>query len=186
MTQSRLPWPNSSGRRRRGGFSLVEVVVTILIVGGLMAAALNTVGASRLTQYNTNQRSRALALGQSLMAEILQQDYEEPDTPGSFGLEGAENSTKRDLYDDIDDYAGWSASPPEDKDGALVENTTGFRRLVTVKWVDTSDPDVESVLPTGMKGITVVVTCQDREMVRLFAIRTDAWPQQADVLEAGN
>ncbi len=67
-------------RRRPGGFSLVEVVISTLIVGGLMVAAMTMLAsASRSRQVRSAQRLGP-ALARQWMTEILQARYEELET----------------------------------------------------------------------------------------------------------
>ena len=70
----------------RRSFSLVEVVVSVLIMGVMFVAALNTVGAARGGEYRLAEREQALLLAQALMAEILQQAY--IDAAGAYGTWG--------------------------------------------------------------------------------------------------
>ncbi|OHB74408.1 MAG: hypothetical protein A2Z25_19770 [Planctomycetes bacterium RBG_16_55_9] len=67
------------------GFTLVEAVMSMLIVGTMLVAALSTVGASRLSQYKTSRSHCGRLLAESLMAEILRQDYQEPGGAVAFG-----------------------------------------------------------------------------------------------------
>ena len=77
-------------RPTRPALSMVEVMISTVIVGVLIAAALNTVGASKRGQLsNANHRIGQL-LAQELMSEILPQMYEEPDMTPLFGPEAPE------------------------------------------------------------------------------------------------
>jgi len=167
----------SPGRRRvRRALTLVEAVVSIAIIGVMLVAALNTVGASQTTQKKMGDRSRAMLLAQDLMSEIFQQSYIEPDDPVALiGLEGGENSDKRDRFDDVDDYHGWSASPPQEKDGTAFSGFDGWRRSVAVDWVNPADVAEELGSDTGVKRITVSVTLDDLPLATLVALRTNAF-----------
>jgi len=175
MSSSSVPGFSSGGCRR--ALTLVESVVSIAIVGVMLVAALNTVGASQVTQQKIGQRSRAMLLAQDLMAEILQHYYEDPDlAAGSFGLTVAEMSDgDRSLWNDVDDYNGWSASPPQQKDGTELSDFDGWRRSVSVSWVDSADPVTELGSDTGVKLITVTVAFNDLPLARLSALRTNTW-----------
>ena len=54
--------------------TLAEIVLSILLVGGLLVAALNTVGSTVMTRQITSKRSRGHLLAQDLMSEILQKN----------------------------------------------------------------------------------------------------------------
>ncbi len=160
----------------RSGFTLIEAVLSTIIVGAMLVAALNTVGASRLSQYKTSQRSRGQLLAQMLIAEILQQSYGDPDSgQDSFGLEIDETGDgSRSLWDDVDDYDGWSESPPKYKDGTEMSDLQSWQRSVQVKWID--PVDLSSTVDTnqGIKRITVTIKFGNIEVASLTGIRT-AW-----------
>ena len=161
----------------RRGLTLAEAVVSMLIVSVMLVAALNTVGASRKMQKKTVDRSRGFLLAENLMSEILRQAYEAPDlAPGSFGLEGVAEvgDGSRSLWDDVDDYDGWSAAPPERKDGTEISGFDGWTRSVEVRWVSPEDISLGLLTDTGVKRVVVTVTDGATVVVSLVAIRTDA------------
>jgi type II secretory pathway pseudopilin PulG len=160
----------------RWGFTLVEAAVSIVLVGMMLVAALNAVGAARTTEKRVADRSRALWLAEDLMSEILRQHYEEPNLPvGSFGLAGSEvGDGSRALWDDVDDYHNWSASPPQQKDGTELAGFADCGRSVDVDWVEAVDFSQTSGSDTGIKQITVTVTYKQVPVLSLVAIRTNA------------
>jgi type II secretory pathway pseudopilin PulG len=158
----------------RMAFTLVEAVVSVLIVGTLLVAALSTVGASRLSQFKTSQASRGQLLGESLMAEILRQEYLDPDGNAVFGLESGESTTTREGFDDVDDYHKWSSSPPVNKDGAEITGLPDWQRNVTIEWVDPMDPKEVKSSETNAKRVTVTVANGNIKVASLTAIRTNS------------
>ena len=163
-------------------FTLVEATVSVFIVGVMVVAALSTVGATRLGEYKVAERCRALPLAQDLMAEILQQAYADPAYgPGSFGLGGDEvGDGSRSLWDDVDDYHGWSASPPEQKDGTPITGLADWQRSVNVAWVDPMALSQVEGSESDVKRITVTVTHKNVPVASLTAFRTSVWPVLAD------
>jgi len=159
---------------RRRAFSLAETLVSVILVGGLMVAALNTTAASVATQGNLADRGVGQMLAQELLAEILNQAYMEPIDPAAFGLELLELSTTRILYDDVDDYHGWTASPPQNKDGTMMSGLAGWRRTVTVRWVSPSDFSSVQASESGAKRIEVDVANHGKSVATLVAVRTDS------------
>ena len=130
----------SWGARRAGAFTLVETVISILINGVVMVAVMNTVGASRMAQYTHTHRSRGLMLAQDLMTEILQHPYWDPVAESGMGPAPSETVTgDRTLFNDIDDYDGWTASPPELRDGTPIAWAGGYTRQVDVSWLNTGN-----------------------------------------------
>lgn len=163
-----------SSVRAARGFSLAETVVSILLVGGLLVAALNTVGSAALGRQQMTAAARGQLLAQQLMAEILLQPYEETVETSIFGRESSEGGGDRALYDDVDDYNGWQSSPPEYKDGTAITNLTGWTRQASVKWADASDQTKVVAYDSGIKMIRVTVLHSDKPIASITAIRTRA------------
>ena len=164
------------GPSARRGLTLVEAVVSMIIVSVMLVAALNTIGVSRTSQRKTGERSRGVLLAQQLTAEILQQNYEEPDDTPTLGREPSESGGDRANYDDVDDYDGWKSAPPEEKDGTQMPNLDGWERSVTVVWVNPADLGQLSVTDTKTKRITVTVTHSDVPVAELVALKTMGLP----------
>ncbi|HNQ23603.1 MAG TPA: hypothetical protein PKK06_10965 [Phycisphaerae bacterium] len=139
---------------------MVEVTVSLVVVGVALVAVLNTVGAARMGLKRIGDRSRAVLLAQDLMTEILQQAYEDPSLPvGSFGLEADEVGTgTRALWDDVDDYHGWQSAPPRDKSGNPLTGFERWRRHVAVGWVQPANPVSTTIGDSRVKRITVTVS----------------------------
>ena len=155
-------------------FSMVETLISIILVGGLLVAVLNTTGAALLGQQRMADRGVGFLLAQELMSEILTQAYEEPEEVIAFGAEAGETGASRVDFDDVDDYHGWEASPPQQKDGTEIPDRTGWRRLVTVDFVDPdklTEPDLDD---RGTKRITVTVENNGVLVASLVAVRTGA------------
>lgn len=176
---SLLPRRIPGHRHAARGFSAVEALMSIVIVGIMLVAVMDTVGAAKMTCRRMGDGSRGTLLAQDLMSEILQQAYEDPDNgPGSFGLGSDEvGDGSRSLWEDVDDYHGWSASPPQQKDGTELKDLDGWGRRVAVQWVSPKDFALPSPSDTGVKQITVTVTHDGAVVVSLAAIRTNAWPE---------
>ncbi len=162
------------GRVNGRGFTLIEAVMSILIVGLMLVAALNTVGASKLAQSRNVEQTLGPMLAEELMTEILSQTYEEPVDAVAFGLEG-ESATVRTDWDDVDDYKNWSATPPQNPDGSAVTGADGWTRAVVVNWVDATDLNI-SASATGLKRINITVTHNGRTVTTLSSLRTEGWP----------
>jgi type II secretory pathway pseudopilin PulG len=153
------------------GLTLVETVTAVVIVGVMLVAALATVGASGAGQLSAGQRGCGYLLAQAMMAEVLEQPYEDPNTP-VFGPEPGESTGTRAMFDDVDDYGNWSESPPESKDGTDIPDCSGFRRTVVVECVSPGNLMQVVASDSGIKRVTVRVYRNDVELACLMAIRT--------------
>lgn len=159
---------------KKRGFTIVEAVIAMLIVAVTLVAALSTVAAARTSRSRIADRVRAQQLAQDLMAEILQQAYQDPVQTPVFGLEPGESATSRAAWNDVDDYNGWTESPPQSKSGNIFPDSTGWTRSVVVEWIDPTTLTVAAA-PTGVKRITVNVQKGALTLAQIAAYRTLAW-----------
>lgn len=157
--------------RTRRGLSLVEAVISIVIVAVMLVAALNTLGSAARGRQVQAARSRGPALAEQLMAEIVTMRYEDPDGHVRFGPEHGEKKHSRVNFDDVDDYADYSSSPPETKGGSELPDLDGWRRSVVVEYVDPADPTRTVGDDRGLKRITVTATDPQGRRSELVAMR---------------
>lgn len=166
--------PHSGPYSRRRSFSYIEAVGSVVVLGLAVVTGLHMHGSyiRGITVDVDTVAARELASG--LMAEILWQSYEDPAlNPGSFGRGAGE--TERADFDDVDDYDGWTESPPQKPDGTPMTDSQydGFQRTVTVVNVD--DATMGSVVTDGTsaaKRITVTVNRDGKWRAQLVAYRT--------------
>lgn len=161
---------------RRRGFTLLEVSLSTLFVGLMLVASLSTVGSVLRQRARTAVEHRATLLAQQLMEEILACEYVEPTETPVFGPESSELSNRA-KYDDVDDYHLCDQSPPADITGAALAGLTGWRRRVTVQYVDPANPSTTSVTDLGAKRISVEVLENGRLAVTLQSLKVDSWPE---------
>lgn len=162
-------------RREPSGISLLEVVISILLVGLLLVAALNTVGSATTGQFSNGEQVRAYLFAQDLLAEILELAYEDPDGSPVFGTESGETSDgTRAAFDDVDDYNAWSASPLVAKDGTPLANASDWQREVSVQFVDPDDLSSLVGSDRGVKRVTVTVSREGTNLASVVAAITDA------------
>ena len=164
-----------SGQSSHRGFNLVETAIATMLVGFLLVASLNSAGASLRNQTLTSQRVTAEFLANGLMNEILSQDYMEPGlTSSAIGRESGENGGSRANYDDVDDYRGWSSSPPQNQDGSTMSGYTGWQQSVDVKWVSVDNIQSVSFVEFGVKRITVTISRNGVVLATRIAVKVDA------------
>ena len=168
------PYPTSplNERGARRGFSMVEAVFCVVLVGGLVVVSLDTLGASKVAQRSLGDRTRGSLLASALMSEILNQSYQDPNETPMAGLELSENSLLRTTYDDVDDYLNWTASPPQNRDGTTIPGLTGWRESVKIEGVDPANLNSKKVPDSGVKRITVTITHNNVVVATLVGVKT--------------
>lgn len=144
--------------RSRQGLTLAEVALSTLIVGLMMIASLKSVGGVYTTWTSAADKYDGISLADQLLDEIMQSEYEEPDATIQFGTETDESPSSRANWDDVDDYAAWTASPPKKKNGAPIPGWNGWTRTSVVQLASVSNPSVVPASDEGLKLITVTVT----------------------------
>lgn len=137
----------------RQGLSLVEVVVSTLLVGLLLTASLVSVGAAARNSWATTESLDVAYLAQQLLEEIVILPFSDPNQTPVFGSEVGEGIGNRQEKDDIDDFSQWTESPPRESDGNIMLNYAGWTRTVKVLQGPNTSTDlnieVTVVAPSG-------------------------------------
>ena len=165
------PAPGPSGRR---GFTLIEASACVVVVGVMLAAATQAIGAAAKARLLQQEQARGESLARQLLGEIRQARYRDPNT--SSNRNGAETGeTSRSQYNDVDDFDGYADQPPKARDGTPVPGFTGWKRKVQVRWADPANlaNNVANSAgnDTGLKKITVTVTSPTGRTTTLSALR---------------
>lgn len=150
----------------RRGFSLVEVALATVVVGGLAVAVVSGVGSVARSVRSQAERERGVLLASRLMEEIVTAAYDDPQgASGLIGVEPGEKATDRTTLDDVDDYDGLDEEPTT-QTGEPIAGAAGWRWKVRVEYADGVTTD------RGMKVITVQTIVGDRLVVSLRQVRT--------------
>lgn len=161
--------------RRSAGFSLIEVVISTMLVGLVLVGAVQALGGLVRGRASVAELDRAKVLATDLLAEVLENEYADPDEPPVFGAESSENSATRAAFDDIDDFQSWDATPPVDRAGAALANGAGWRRKVVVDYVDPNNLNATVVGDQGVKRIQVEVYKDGTLQATQTSYRTSGW-----------
>ena len=150
---------------QRRGLTLAEVIISTFLVGILLTAALSSVGGALRSTTSASTIADASSLASMLLEEIVILPYEDPNQTPSFGFESGESfsSGTRVQADDLDDFNGFSQSPPKLRNGVLIPGFTGWTWSVTVSPRST---------PVAMMVVTVVVRAPDSRITTRVACRT--------------
>ncbi|WP_237709874.1 prepilin-type N-terminal cleavage/methylation domain-containing protein [Stutzerimonas stutzeri] len=147
-----------NGRCSQRGMTLIELMLTIVVVG-LCAAALYSAMAS-ITGRSADPmlRQQSLSLAEAYLEEIALQAFSVLAQPAC--------AQARTCFNDVRDYHGLSDFPPRNAFGAPISELVGYRVDVTVQGPNAFDGvqalrfDVAVTDPTGQKlSLTGVRTC---------------------------
>ena len=162
--------------RRAAAFTLAEAVFAVMIVGIAAAGITRAIGVSARTELAAWERVHGIALAEELIAEALTRPAFRGVEP--FGPSGAEvGSTSRLIFDDFEDYHGWSSTPPRKQSGEIIERSAKWRRTCIVEFVDPENPSQVSQSPTEAVRLTVSVYHGTRFIAKVSVIRTRAAAQ---------
>lgn len=130
--------------RPQRGFTLIELIIFIVVVGAGVAGILSVYTTSIKNSADPLVRKQALAIAESLLEEIVLKEYANPS--------GGYTGTSRILYDDVDDYNGYTTTGIVDGSGAAVSGLTGYSIAPAVRVTATTLGGV------AVKQIVVSVT----------------------------
>ncbi|MDW8469434.1 MAG: prepilin-type N-terminal cleavage/methylation domain-containing protein [Burkholderiales bacterium] len=146
-------------RRRSRGFSLVELIVFIVVVGVGLAGVLAVLNLGAQKSADPMVRKQALAIAEQMLEEVALQPF--GPNPGSCTY------ATRASCDDLQDYDGFSATTILDLGGSPVSGLSGYSLAVAV----TSTGDLAPVPAADARRITVTVTGKG-ESITLIGYRT--------------
>ena len=109
------------------GFTLIEVLIASAILSFVTLGIVQAVTAGQARTLDALKRSRAQALAEVLLEEILAKPYADPEGAAAFGPDAGE-STRAD-FDNIDDYHGYLESAGSLADHAAVLYPNSYQSL---------------------------------------------------------
>ena len=156
----------------QGGFTLVEIIVSIVAFGILMTLIIGVFAPQVVGGTDPLFSMRAAELGQSYLEEILGKRFDENSpsgntkrcgegTPlvactGAFGVDAGETAGSQKTFNDVDDYITLNNSVVRDQNDAPRAGYDQFRVSVTVTYAGT-----EAGLPSNDNAKRIDVTIID-------------------------
>lgn len=154
---------NGPALSRSTGVTLVELVITIVVIGIAMSALISSLSTGIANSSTPLWEGKALELSQAYLDEIQAMKFDENSAVGGGVLSSVEcnaanfnDGETRALYDDVDDYHGLTDSPP-----VLIDSTISMAEYtnysVSVQ-VSCAGGDLGLSNTDSAKRITVIVT----------------------------
>ncbi len=150
------------------GFSLAEILVSVVVITVALVPLITILGQGVKRGKDPQRITVAQMLAQDIMEEIVCKLFDEtPTTPHSTAQLGPDTGETRPgapttrNYDDVDDYDGYTESPPREVDGTTMPEYTGYTRSVVVDYVSETNLDLVSTAITRFKRITVTVSWEN-------------------------
>jgi len=114
-------------RYQNAGFTLTEVLVASAILAIVTLGIVHAVTAGQARTLDALKRSRAQALAEVMLEEVLSKPYEDPEGDPGFGPDLGESA--RADFDNIDDYHGYLESAGALTDQAAAAYAQDYQSL---------------------------------------------------------
>ena len=162
------------------GFTLIELVITIVILGIAMSPLLVMYG-NIVVKSTESQVTRVSSfLGQDLMEEILSKRYDEIEEGNwtqkiNLGcVADGEEPTDKTTFDDVDDFIDWAPS-----DNVFFEGFNNYTAQVQVVYVHPGeldpegepDPPIEDTASADFKRITVIIKHRGSDRLEMVSVK---------------
>ncbi len=153
-----------SDLRRNAGVTLVELVVSIVVVGIAVAGVL--LAMQRTVRHSADPMvlHQAVAIGEAYLEEIVLKPFNDPDADGE---------PTRPLFDDVDDYNGLVDNGARDQDDQPILGLEAYNVNVTVNNVGDLGPVGSRPPAAETLRVNVRVTGPNEVDVTLSGYRTD-------------
>ena len=156
--------------------TLIECVGASIILAVIAVAAVRAAAGAATAQALSSRRVTATMLAESLLGEIERKPYSDPSTQATLGRDAGESATDKTTFDDVDDYDGWTESPPRDSTGNEIDGMSDWTRKVAVVWSDMGPLIPERGGDTGLKSVTVSVYFKSKLMCEMQSLRAPDEP----------
>lgn len=173
-----MPAPAASRVR---GFTLVELVVTMVVISIAVLAIGQALSFAFARQSDGLWQAKAVALAESYVEEILARRFDEaapvggvpPCAPSAIPCSAAgADGEPRAQFDDVDDYHGLNEQPPLDADGNPRAEYARYRVQVRVAYPDAAQQAALGLDDaTDAKLITVDVTPPGESVMSFRVVR---------------
>lgn len=154
----------------KSGFSLIEVLIAILLVGLAIVSLVTVNGAfTKANGFGAELSTAEFLIEQMRELTTMLPVVDPQNGTTTFGPEAAETLA---TYDDLDDFDGLTFSPPIDADRNALNDLAAFSQQVTVQNVSASNfEQVVSDHGSPFVRVTVTVSMGGREISSTMWLR---------------
>jgi MSHA pilin protein MshD len=139
--------------RRHSGFTLIELIIFIVVVSAGLAGILSVMNTTVKSSADPMVRKQAIALAESVLEEVLQKAFVDPDSTNA-------DETGRTNWDNVDDYDGKTEA-----DLALPAAVSAYSVRIAVS-------DGSAAVGIAARKVTVTVS-RGTESITLAGYRTN-------------
>jgi len=154
--------------RSRQGFTLIEVLAALGIIGLAVVALLGSIASGTRTNQVARETTQAVFLAQELREWTLRLPFRDTDAADVDNPPGPDGTDPQVFVDDLDDLMNVTFSPPRDGTGSAIADMAGWSETITMTWRDPSDLTAE-VTP-GASGIIHVQVDIDHQNRRVLSM----------------
>lgn len=173
MAPSRTNFPAA----RRRGFTLIETALTVTIVGVAIVAMVQLLAAGTVANVDSSELTTGVTLARDIREFSLKLAFLDPPTPTVWGLDSAESASNPLTYDDINDLAGRTFSPPIDSTGRPLSGFDDWSQTISV--VTVAPDRLTSDRPNGSEAanrVTVTISRHNNKVCDLTWYVLDGTP----------
>jgi len=157
----------TASARRSAGYMLIEASAAYVLVVFAIVTLIPVLRLAIKANHRSEETFRASELAFELLEEVQLRrwDSKTPSRlrpgygvypPSALGADSGETATDKTTFDDIDDFNGYSESPPKDPVGNSISGFGTYTRSVSVAYVDSSFN--VSASTTNLKLVTACAT----------------------------
>ena len=117
------------------GFTLIEIIVTIVVLAIASTAILSVFTSTVRTSANPMIQQQAISVAEAYMEEISLKNFNDPQGGETGNIEidpGTGNNETRDNFDDVQDYNGLPDTVVRDQNNIAIAALDGYTVTVTV------------------------------------------------------
>jgi prepilin-type N-terminal cleavage/methylation domain-containing protein len=159
-------------RQRPRGFTLVEISIAIVLISGILLAALDSVAAVAATRKSTADRAAAAARAHELASEILSLPFFDPQTnSATIGPGMGESGATRQNFDNAADYHGWTGAPQTKSGTPITLFRSAAEGVIVIERLSRAHgPELGG--SARVHEITITITRGSDVMYRLTVLKT--------------